>query len=179
MDSEERHFNRVQVFQAVIIIIAILGITANFWGFKVYAFWWHVFNPNPFVWENIAITVPEDLVVKDIKNDKNREIIALVNYEPKSQVSIYFAKLKNTSENDPLKAIYQKMNFELVEEKPCQILGQACQWIVGKYKEDDEEKYREDIFLKSHNFYLSYQGPKDKLTYLTRIASSLKSPSAS
>jgi len=175
MDSDEKHFNKVQVFQAVIIIIAILGITANFWGFKFYAFGWHLLNPNPFEWKNIKISIPEDLVAKDVKNKKSREIIALVNYSPKSQVAIYFAKLNNPSENDPLKAIYKKMNFELIEEKPCQIMGETCQWIVGKYKEDDVEKYREDIFLNSHNIYISYQGPKDKLLYFNQVASSLKS----
>jgi hypothetical protein len=174
MDSEEKHFKKVQAFQAVIIIIAILGITANFWGFKIYAFGWHFINPNPFVWENIKISVPADLVVKDVKNNKKRKIISLINFEPKSQVAIYFAKLNNPSEGDPLKAIYQKMKFEFVEEKPCQILGQPCQWVIGKYKESEEEKYREDIFLNSHNVYISYQGSKDKRFYLDQIASSLQ-----
>ncbi len=174
MDSEERHFNKVQLFQAVIIIIAILGITANFWGFKAYAFGWHLLNPNPFIWDNIKISIPKSLVAKEIKNNKNRRIIALVNYSPKSQIAIYFAKLNNPSENEPLKAIYQKMNFEFVEEKPCQILGQPCQWVIGKYKAENEEKYREDIFLNSHKIYISYQGPKDKLSYLDQVVSSLK-----
>jgi hypothetical protein len=174
MDVEERHFNRVQILQDVIVAIVLFGITANLWGFKVYAFWWHLLNPNPFAWENIKISVPEDLVIKDVKNDKNRKIIILVNYDPNSQIAIYFAKLNNPSENDPLKAIYQKMNFELIEEKPCKILNQTCQWVVGKYKEDDMEKYREDIFLSSHNVYISFQGPKDKQYYLNRVVSSLK-----
>ena len=174
IDSEERHFKKVQVFQAVIIIIAILGITANFWGFKIYAYGWHLLNPNPFVWENIKISVPADLVVKDVKNNKNRKIISLINFEPKSQIAIYFAKLNNPSESDPLKAIYQKMKFEFVEEKSCQILGQPCQWVIGKYKEEEKKKYREDIFLNSHNVYISYQGSKDKRSYLDQVASSLQ-----
>ncbi|GEM_PF-3280395 len=174
MDEEERHFNRVQILQAVIIAIVLLGITANLWGFKVYAFWWHLFNPNPFAWEDIEISVPEDLVVKDVKNDKNRELIVLVNYDPNSQIAIYFAKLNNPSGVDPLKAIYKKMKFELVEEKPCRLLEKNCQWVVGKYKEDDTEKYREDIFLNSHSIYISFEGSKDKRSYLNQVVSSLK-----
>ncbi len=174
MDFEEKNFNRVQIFQATIITLAILGVTANFWGFKIYAFGWHLLNPNPFAWESFKISVPKDLVVKDVKNKKNREIIALVNYSPESQVAIYFAKLKNSSEDDPLQATYQKMNFELVEEKACLIFDQPCQWVMGKYQEDGKEKYREDIFVNSQNLYISFQGPKDKRSYLDQIVSSLQ-----
>jgi hypothetical protein len=109
---------------------------------------------------------------KEIKIYNKREIVSLINYEPNSQVAIYFAELKNPGESDPLKAILKKMNFVLVEEKPCKVLDQSYQWVIGKFKEDEEEKYREDIFLNSHNIYISYQGPNDKRSYLDQAVSS-------
>ncbi len=174
MDFEEKHFNRVQAFQATIIALVVLGITANFWGFKIYAFGWHLFNANPYVWESLKISVPDEMVVKKVKNDQNREIINLINYSRGSQVSIYFAQLNESAEDDPLKAIYKKMKFDLIADKPCTVFNQSCQWIIGKYKEEEEEKYREDIFLNSHNIYISFQGPKDKRSFLDQIVSSLQ-----
>ena len=174
MDFQEKNFTKIQLLQVSIILLAILGVTANLWGFKVYAFGWHFLNANPFVWEDIKITVPDELVVREVKNNNNKKLIKLVNNDKNTHVTIFFAKLINATKSYPLKTIYKKMNFELIAEKPCQIFDHPCQWVVGKYQEDDAEKYREDIFLKSQKLWISFLGPKDKRFYLEQVTSSLQ-----
>lgn len=159
-------------------VLAVFGVSLAFFvvssvlyffGFQLRTAWWHLRNPEPIKWDGLSVTVPRGLVAEE----RGRGVLYLYELGAPGEVGIFFFEREELVEGGIIDTLYERSNFEVLENRKARVLGTEAHWIRARSR-GGKGLYREDIYPLGLPLRIAYVGDEERRGEFERVVEGLE-----
>ncbi len=155
------------------MVAIVLPLTLSLFPEQVFSRIWHFKNKSYRILGHIKVTIPDEMIAikKTGKNSEKQDSFNILSADfQRTRFILLFAQLPD-DKPFPMKKIFKSRGHRKMQDLPCHILNQECQWIQSY---SGKNKYEENIFMTRERIWISFTGKPVERVHLLNVISKLE-----
>ncbi len=155
------------------LMVAIAILLALHFPEYVLSKLWHLKNGSHRIIGNIKVTIPKEMIAikKTGKASEKYGSFNIVSADVKKTKFILSIFKFPEDKPFPMKKIFKSRGHRNMQDLPCHILNQECQWLKSY---SGKNKYEENIFITKERIWISFTGKPEERTHLLNVISQME-----